>query len=417
MARALTTQELLNNKLFLSEIHKIYSENDETVCERYSSLTTGLENDILFFSSPGRAELVGNHTDHNHGFVVASSIDMDIVGAVNRTDNNIITINSVGYPAFTISLDKLDVDEKMYGTSDALAKGVVKGFINKGFKVGGFTANTHNRIFKGAGVSSSAAFELLLCEILNSLYNNSEINFVDKALISQYAENVYFGKPSGLMDQLTISRGGVSFMDFNNPNLPLSTTVEWNFDDLSLVIINCGGDHCNLTGEYAKIREEMHSIAEYFGKSVLRDIDKKEFTAAFNILSRKFSGRAILRALHFFNENERVFTAKKAIESGNKALFFDMITQSGLSSFTYLQNCYPSGDITQNVPLALAVAAEYKKVKAYRVHGGGFAGTVLTFVDTPDAEEFSSYMKNIFGDNNVFSVKIRHCGATALKIK
>ncbi|MFA6866061.1 MAG: galactokinase family protein [Clostridia bacterium] len=411
MARALTQHSLLNNEKFIASINQLYTANTKEICERYSSLTEGLCGDIYFFSSPGRAELVGNHTDHNHGFVIASSIDLDVVGAVTTTQNNIITINSFGYPAFSINIDELEIQEKMYSTSDSLVKGVVKGFLNKGYKVGGFTANTHSNIFKGAGVSSSAAFELLVCEILNVLYNDSKLDYIEKALISQYAENVYFGKPSGLMDQLTISRGGVSFMDFYNPNLPISSTVDWKFEDTSLVIINCGGDHCSLTGQYAQIREEMHSIAEYFGKSVLREVSKNEFMSALNVLCLKYSGRAILRALHFFNENERVFVAKKAIETGDKQKFFDTINASGQSSYTLLQNCYPNGDKVQKVPLALGIVSEYDKVKAYRVHGGGFAGTILAFIDSKDAPTFCNYLNNIFGDENVFNIKIRHLGA------
>jgi galactokinase len=416
MARALLQQNLLSNTKFLCNINKIYSENAQFCAERYSKLTEGLSGSIRFFSSPGRAELVGNHTDHNHGFVIASSIDMDVVGAVMPTFDNKITIRSYGYPAFTVDINMLDIKSELCGTSLALVQGVVKGFLNKGHKVGGFIANTHSTIFKGAGVSSSAAFELLVCEILNVLYNDSSLDFVEKALISQYAENVYFGKPSGLMDQLTISRGGVSFMDFLNPNLPVSSTVKWNFDDISIVIINCGGDHCNLTGEYASIKQEMQSVANYFGKTVLREVAESEFYNSLPNISKKLSGRAILRAIHFFEEDNRVLEAKNSIINGNKEQFLEIINSSGNSSYKLLQNCYASGDTEQRVPLALAIASNDKDVLASRVHGGGFAGTILAFIDKNNSNKFENFVKTIFGNENVFNVNIRHYGAIEIDI-
>ncbi|HOO23367.1 MAG TPA: galactokinase family protein [Clostridia bacterium] len=415
MARTLSKENLLQNSKFMNSATALYGDDTEAAAERYSSLTEGLTGDITFFSSPGRAELVGNHTDHNHGFVLASSINLDVVAAVVGTKDNKITVNSAGYPAFTVDIDDLKVNPVFYGTSDALVKGVVKGFIDRGYKAGGFIANTHSNIFKGAGVSSSAAFELLLCEILNVLYNDGKLDFVEKAIISQYAENVYFGKPSGLMDQLTISHGGVSFMDFADPKMPKSDTANWNFDDLNIVIINCGGDHCNLTDEYAAIRKEMGEVAAHFGKSVLRDVGKAEFMAGLTCLARSVSGRAILRAIHFFDENERALNAKKALDGRDKKRFLEIINESGDSSYKLLQNCYPASDTEQRVPLALALAKEYPKVLASRVHGGGFAGTILAFLEKEDLPAFEDYMKNMFGSENVFAVSIRKAGAVKVE--
>ncbi len=414
MARALSKESLLSDAAFLKSAQNLYGTDAETVAERYSSLTENLSGKIRFFSASGRAELIGNHTDHNHGFVIASAVDMDTAAAVVATDDPFIVIHSVGYPAFTVELDDDTVDPEQYGTSDALLKGVLKGFRDRGRKVGGFIANTHSNIFKGAGVSSSAAFELLLCKILNSLYNDNKIDYKEMAIISQYAENVYFGKPSGLMDQLTVAHGGVSFMDFNDPSYPDAKSLDWSFDDVGLIIINCGGDHCNLTDEYAAIRQDMHDIAGYFDEKVLRDVDESEFYAALPDLKNKFDGRAILRAMHFFEENKRVHEAYAALERKDKAAFLSLISESGMSSYCLLQNCFPKGDAAQPIPLALNVAKRYKHTLAYRVHGGGFAGTILIMTDKANSVEYVNYAAKIFGKENVFAVSVRNQGATEL---
>lgn len=413
MARTLSQQLLLNDTRFTQFLSELYTQNLKDICERYSALTEDLTGDILFFSSPGRAELVGNHTDHNHGLVIAGSINLDIAAAVVKRNDNLIIVKSAGYDAFTVDVNDLSVDTNMYGTSLSLLKGVVKGFIDKGFNVGGFDVRADSNIFKGAGVSSSAAFELLFCEILNVLYNDGKIDFTTKAIIGRFAENVYFGKPSGLMDQLSISRGNVSFMDFST-EIPNSFTAEWNFDDLSLVIINCGGDHCNLTGEYASIRSEMESIAKYFGKSVLNEVAPEKIYDSLPILRQKFPGRALLRALHFIEENERVKKAYDAINRSDKDSFLSIINESGLSSALLLQNCYPSGDYEQTVPSALAVVKRDDRTLACRVHGGGFAGTILAFVDTQNETNYLEKMRNVFGNENVFGVKIRKFGAVCI---
>lgn len=416
MARALSKESILSSLTFRKFAEKLYDAPIETVAERYSSLTEGLDRDVRFFSGSGRAEMIGNHTDHNHGYVIASSIDMDVVAAVNKTDGNEITIRSVGYPAFSVSLTDDKIDEKLYGTSDALLKGVLKGFTDRGRKIGPFVANTHSNIFKGAGVSSSAAFELLLCEILNVLYNDGKMDYKEMAIISQFAENVYFGKPSGLMDQLTVAHGGVSYMDFFDPKVPSAKSLDWTFSDLKLVIVNCGGDHCNLTDEYAAIRTEMHDVAGYFGKTVLREVDEKTFFDALPDLKKKYSGRAILRAMHFFEENERVCKAYDCLAKKDAEGFLSLITASGNSSYDLLQNCYPMGDASQPIPLALAILKRLPDTLACRVHGGGFAGTVLSFVKKEAAENYVAYLKVLFGEKNVFGVSVRNFGAIEVEL-
>lgn len=414
MARALTKETILKNVNLVRSFKELYTNPLDETAERYSRLTEGLTENVRFFSSPGRAELIGNHTDHNHGFVIASSIDLDVACAVNKTDSDTVTVCSEGFEPFTVNVFDTPVDPSAFGTSRAILCGVLQGFKDRGYKVGGFVAHCHSTIFKGAGVSSSSAFELLLCEILDALYNGDKIDFATKAIISRFAENVYFGKPSGLMDQLTIARGGVSYMNFAN-EIPDSENAPWNFDDLSLVIINCGGDHCNLTDEYAAIRYEMNEVAGFFGKKVLAEVEEKDFFAALAELKSKYSGRAVLRSMHFFDENNRVKQAVQALNDNDKDRFLSLVTASGLSSYTLLQNCYPVGDTVQDVPFGLAICSHHPDTLAVRVHGGGFAGTILSVVETQKLDSYTNYMKKIFGNANVFGVKIRPYGAIEIK--
>ena len=417
MARALTKESLMQNPAFISAAKSLYDLPLEVVAERYSSLTENMSGNVRLFSASGRAELIGNHTDHNHGLVIASAIDMDVAAAVVPSDEPYAVVHSVGYPAFIVNLDDDKINTEEYGTSPALLKGILRGFRDRGYKVGGFIAHLDNRIFKGAGVSSSAAFELVLCEVLNVLFNDGKMDFKERAIISQYAENVYFGKPSGLMDQLTVSHGGVSYMDFNDPSDPTAEGLKWTFDDLKLVIVNCGGDHCDLTDEYAAIRSDMHEVAAHFNKKVLRDVDKAEFFATLPTLKGKYSGRALMRAIHFFEENDRVNEALVALNGGDREKFLRLIDASGASSYDLLQNCYPNGDKSQPIPLALAITKRHRYTLACRVHGGGFAGTILSFVDRANADEYIEFMKKTFGKENVFGVSVRSAGAVEIPLE
>lgn len=414
MARTLKKETLLSSAAFRKEAGLLYTADFDSVCERYSSLTEGMNGKVFLFSSPGRTEIVGNHTDHNHGKAIGGSVAIDIACAVQPWDKDEVLIESQGFSPFSASLKVEEPTEKEYGTSTALLKGIIRGMKDRGYKVGGFFARMQSDILKGAGISSSAAFELLLCEIFNSLFNGDKISFTECAIIGQYAENVYFGKPSGLLDQLTIARGGISMMDFKKP-FPDSSAAEWHFDDLWLVIINCGGDHCNLTGEYAAIRQEMNAIAGYFGQKVLIDVDKKEFFDNVVALRNKFGGRAVLRAIHFFEENERVENACKYLAETDKENFLKIINQSGDSSYKLLQNCYPAGDTEQSVPFALAMVERDPAVLARRIHGGGFAGTILTFVGAKDKDAYVKRMQRLFGAENVFPTTIRGAGAIEVK--
>ncbi|MBR6736932.1 MAG: galactokinase [Clostridia bacterium] len=373
----------------------------------------GVEPDYVF-SSSGRAEILGNHTDHNHGLVLVASISCDVIAAVKKTSDNIVKICSQGYPPVVVDISNLSVIPEEKGTSNALARGVANAIIERGFKIKGFTAYTTSNIFKGAGVSSSAAFEVLVSEIFNVLYLNGKLSPVDRAVISQYAENVYFGKPCGLLDQSGISIGSLVKLDFNVPTKPVIKQLEAP-DGYTLVITNTGGDHATLTEHYAAIRTEMEQIAEFFGKKVLRDVPREDFNKLMPTLKRKFSGRAILRALHFYNENDRVELAEKALETKNTKLFLEQVNLSGLSSLVLLQNCMVPGDTIQPVVLGIELSRAFIKDGAVRVHGGGFAGSILAFVSNGEVSAYETYMKELFGSENVFTANVRSVGTTLIK--
>ena len=368
-----------------------------------------------WFSSSGRAEIIGNHTDHNHGKVLVAAISCDILAAVSKRDDGIIRIQSVGFPAFEFNIKDLNIDPSEYGKSVALARGVVKGIVDKGYTVGGFTAYTESTIFRGAGVSSSAAFELLVSEILNSLYLDGKLTKVEKAIISQYAENEYFGKPFGLLDQSGISLGGINEIDFKDPSSPVIETLVPPAG-YTLVITNTGGSHAALTEHYAAIKTEMREVAAFFGKTVLREVSYDEFFEAIPKLREKVSERAILRAFHYYEENERVDRAASALKAGNVQEFLKAIGESGVSSLNCLQNCFVPGSAEQPVTLAIHMSERIIKDGAVRVHGGGFAGTIVAYLADAEVEGYVAQMSKVFGKENVFTAQVRLPGAIRLDV-
>lgn len=372
-------------------------------------------NPTHIFSSSGRSEILGNHTDHNHGIVMVASISCDVVAAVAKRNDNLVKICSQGYPAVEVDLACLSVNEKEYGKSDALARGVADAIVKRGYEIGGFTAYTSSNIFKGAGVSSSAAFEVLVAEIFNTLYLHGKLSDIDRAVVAQYAENVHFGKPCGLLDQSGISIGSLVKLDFNDPENPKIKKLQAPIG-YSLVITNTGGDHAALTEHYAAIRKEMEEVASFFGKKVLREVPRKDFEKMLPTLKRRFNGRAILRALHFYNENERVIKAQNALVSGDVQSFLDAVNESGASSLTLLQNCYVPGDVKQPVVLGIELSRNYIKDGAVRVHGGGFAGSILAIVNNKEVKGYVAFMKKLFGEDNVFEASIRQVGTTLVEV-
>lgn len=367
------------------------------------------------FSSPGRAEILGNHTDHNHGLVMVASISCDVIAVVSKRNDNICKVCSENYFPIEIDLSDLNAKEKELGKSSALVRGVADGIRKRGFEIGGFTAYTSSNIFKGAGVSSSAAFEVLIAEIFNTLYLHGKLSDVDKAVISQYAENVYFGKPCGLLDQSGISIGSLVKLDFNEPENPIVKKLQAP-KGYALVITNTGGNHTMLTEHYATIRKEMQEVASFFGKKVLREVCKKDFEKMLPTLKRRFSGRAILRALHFYNENDRVEQAHNALLNNDVRGFLDAVNKSGESSLILLQNCYVPGDVKQPVVLGIELSKNFIKDGAVRVHGGGFAGSILAIVNDREVKQYTQFMKKLFGENNVFEASIRSIGTTLVEV-
>ena len=368
-----------------------------------------------FFSSPGRIEIVGNHTDHNAGKVLAAAISVDTLAAVSPRADGIIEVKSEDYPAMRIDVSDIGFKAAELGTSTALIKGVLDFYERAGAGIGGFTACMNSNVPKGSGVSSSSSFELVIAEILNVYYNGGALTPVFKARASQYAENVYFGKPSGLMDQTAIAVGGVNMIDFRDFENPVVESADWNFDDLGIFVVATGGDHSDLTDDYAAIPAEMKSVAEALGGKLLRDIAPEDFYKAEDSLRGALAPRALLRAEHYYEENVRVEQAEAAIAGGDEAAFLAAVNASGESSAIKLQNLYSErGD--RSIEEALAFAGTLDGVAAKRVHGGGFAGTILLFVRKSSLQSVKSALIARFGENNVFDLSVRKSGACRIAL-
>ena len=375
------------------------------------------EREINLFSVAGRSELSGNHTDHNHGCVVAASIDLDIIAVAAKRDDSVIRVKSEGFPEDVVDFSAYSapVSEK-FGSSESIIAGMCAGFLKNSHKIGGFDAYTTSNVLKGSGLSSSAAFEDMIGNILSHFYNDGGVDNVEIAMLAQYAENVFFGKPCGLMDQVACAVGGIVAIDFKDTTSPVIEKVDFDITaaGYNLCIVNTGGNHADLTDDYAAVPREMKAIAAHFGKSVLREVDENEFIAAIPALREECGDRAILRALHFFNENKRVAMQKAALCAGDLDEFFENVIASGRSSFCYLQNVYTTKNVAeQGLSLAVCLADNYLSGKeaAFRVHGGGFAGTIQAFVPSKDVEGFRALMDGAFGEGACVVLRIRPYGA------
>ena len=373
---------------------------------------------LSVFSVAGRSEICGNHTDHNHGKVLAASIDLDIIAVAAKTDDGTIRIKSAGFPEDAVDTASLSPVEAERGKSSALIRGVCDGFAKNGHAVGGFVAYTTSDILGGSGLSSSAAFEDMVGTILNHFYNDGQIGYMELSQISQYAENAHFGKPCGLMDQVACAAGGFVYIDFGNSDSPAAERVELNLAEhgYSLCIVNTGGSHANLTDDYAAVPAEMKRIAAFFGKPVLRGITKEELLQNAAALRQTAGDRAVLRALHFIKENARVERLIQALKDGDISTFHTVIKESGRSSAELLQNYYsPKAPEEQGITLACAIAEELLgESGAWRVHGGGFAGTMQAFVPHDKMTTFKEAMETVFGVGAVTELAVRPFGAAVV---
>lgn len=376
----------------------------------------GYDREVNIMSAPGRTEVCGNHTDHNNGKVLAASINLDAIAVVSKNDDNIIRVKSKGHKMNVVDLDDLVPNEANFGSSTTLVQGVAATIKNLGYKVAGFDACTTSDVMGGSGLSSSAAFEVLLGSILSYMFNDGKISPVEIAKVAQYSENVFFGKPCGLLDQMASSVGTFVTIDFKSTKDPVIKKIDFDFSKSghSLCIVDTHGNHSDLTDDYAAVRAEMESVAQALGKNVLREVSYEEFFAALPELTGRVNDRAILRAIHFFNENKRVEKAVECLENNDFEGFKQVIIDSGRSSFMLNQNVYtPKNPTEQKLSLALAISKELLDGKgAWRVHGGGFAGTIQAFVPNDMLDEYKKTIEGVFGEGSCHVLIIRPVGGT-----
>ena len=409
----------------LSRYSSLYADLDHATARMIEAIEAfgknyGEDRDIAVFSVPGRTEIIGNHTDHNHGKVMAGAINRDILAIVSRNDDNVIRFCSEGYSKDQINISDVTSPEKFRKfTSRSLVAGMVNAFIEAGHAVGGYDAYSCTEVLKGSGLSSSAAFEVMIGNILNHLYNDGKVDNKEIAKYAQYSENVYFGKPCGLMDQMACAVGGFVYIDFEDNKNPIVESVDLSLADAgySLCIVNTGGSHAGLNEDYASVPAEMKAVAAYLGKDVLRGLTEEDILRAVPMLRKRSGDRAILRAIHFVRENDRVEQALKALKNNDLQEFYKIILASGRSSYQYLQNVYTNQNpFEQGISLALCVADGILSGKdgAFRVHGGGFAGTIQAFVRNEDLDGFVSKMNAVFGEGAAMPLNVRPLGAVKL---
>lgn len=414
--------EMLDSGNFDERLKAVYG-NDEKTLERQKnrykeavskfSKTYPHHTEIEIFSAPGRTEIGGNHTDHQHGCVLAAAVDVDIIGVVAFHDGGVIRILSEGYDEISVKTSETDIC-KGDGGSVAITRGILSKFKEEGIDIAGFDMYAVSDVLSGSGISSSAAFETLIGTVMDKHYNDGRLGAVEIAKIGQFAENVYFGKKSGLMDQMVSSVGGFVFIDFENPQKPVVKSCEFDFEKSGycLFITDTKGSHADLTDDYVAITEEMREVAACFGKDVMRQVDRTEFFEKLPDLREKCSDRAILRAIHFLGDNERAWLEFSALEHGDVSKFLALVNESGESSKGLLQNLYSSKKPkNQEIPLALEISRRIVGEKgAVRVHGGGFAGTIQAFVPVELAKEYQKQMDNLFGEGSSRLMKIRPYG-------
>ena len=417
-------KNLINSGSFDAKFVELYDASSVALQkERYISAIDnfaslyGNEREINLYSVSGRSELAGNHTDHNRGKVIAASINLDIIAVVSANGTTTINLKSDGFNQINLDYTNYcEPNEKHFGTSASIIAGMCQGFLLNGHKIGGFDAYLTSSVLRGSGLSSSAAFEDMIGNILNHEFNGGSISNVEIAQLAQYSENVFFGKPCGLMDQVACAYGGIVSIDFEDVKNPQIDSL--NFDltkaGYNLCIVDTGGNHADLTDDYASVPSEMKAVASLLGKEVLRECEKGEIISYAREIREKCGDRALMRAIHFLNENERVDDMKNALKDGNLNAYFEGVLASGKSSFCYLQNVYTTKNIAeQGLSLALCLTDDFMKNKdgAFRVHGGGFAGTIQAYVKESDVASYRALMDSVVGEGACLVLRVRPDGA------
>lgn len=415
--------ELLKTEKCENLFADLYGSGNEAL-SRYENLIKGFQKEfgdkeILLFSSPGRTEISGNHTDHNHGKVIGGSINLDCIAAAAKNETGKINIVSEGYRTFSVNIEETEPSPEKSGVIE-LVKGLVKGFQNRGLSVEGFDAYIGSNVIPSAGVSSSAAFETLLCQIINTFFNEDKVDKVTYAHIGKYAENVYWNKASGLLDQMCCAVGGMITIDFKNPDEPKVEKADFDFakTGYDLIIVQTGRGHADLSEDYSAIPNEMKKVAAYFGKEVLAEIDKDMLLENLSEIRRQTGDRAVMRAIHFFDENVRVDREVAALKEGKFDVFLEKIRESGESSWKYLQNCYTNTSYEeQGISISLALTEGFLKEKkrgVCRVHGGGFAGVIMVMLPKDISDEYIRYIEKHTGEGNAYKMSIRPYGSVCL---
>jgi len=400
------------------EVLKEQAQRYRSLIEKFNSIfgTSG----IMLFSSPGRTEIGGNHTDHNYGRVLAGAVNLDNIAVAAKNNSNIVRIESVGYPRFEVDLNNLVPDKKEYYTSGSLVRGISAKLKENGFTIGGFDCCIDGAVPVGSGLSSSASFEVLIGAIISHLFNNGKLDAVQNAITGQYAENVFFGKPCGLMDQTACAVGGLVTIDFKDPSKPIVKKVNFDFvsTGFALVITDTGGNHADLNDEYASLPTDMKAVAAELGAKVLRQVTIDQVLAITPKIREKVGDRAILRAIHFQGDNQRVVDQVAALERNDFKAFLGMVVDSGFSSYMYNQNIYPVNNVKeQGVSLALALSELVLKGQgAWRVHGGGFAGTIQAFVPKNLLNKYITTLEHVFGKGSCHNMFIRQKGADKIEM-
>ena len=393
---------------------KRYSDACDSFCEIFPE-----SEQIRLFSAPGRTEVSGNHTDHQHGSVLGGSVNLDVIAIVSLNNDGKIRIKSEGYNMDTVDVTDFSKNIAEEGKAIALIKGVCNRFQELGYKISGFNAYTTSNVLKGSGLSSSAAFEVLVGNIINNLFADGKILPIDIAKIGQFAEREYFGKPCGLLDQMSSSLGGFTYADFHNPADPITESIDLDIKSFgyTLCVVDTGGDHANLTQDYADITLECKAISNELGVDFLRDVDSDAFYNNIAKLREKCGDRAVLRAFHFINEQQRVLEQCAALKSGDFESFLKMVNASGQSSYDYLQNLYSTSDVSQQgLSLAIALTKKFLNGKgACRVHGGGFAGTIQCYIPTEMLDSYKEMIEKAFGEGSCCVLNVRPVGGYEIK--